>query len=50
MKLFFITILLIISSIAYSNELKNYEFTYQDEDLIIAFTLDEEAQTEMFSL
>ena len=50
MKLFFITILLIISSITYSNELKNYEFTYQEEDLIIAFTLDKEANTEIFNL
>ncbi len=50
MKLFFIVILLIISTITYSNELKNYEFTYQEEDLIIAFTLDEEAQTEIFNL
>ncbi len=50
MKLFFITILLTISTISYSNELKNYEFTYQDEDLIIAFTLDKEANTEIFNL
>jgi len=50
MKYIIISLFLILSTVIYSNELKNYEFTYQDEDLIIAFTLDEETKTEIFNL
>jgi len=50
MKLFYILMILIFSTTIFSNELKDYSFTFQDEDLIIALKFDEEPDEEAFNL